>query len=130
MGVSHSPPDRVVRWQEAGINNRRSPGSAVAPYSLGELNFTGHAASATSVTLAFDVRNLSISRAPMSYAANRTVVTGANTNENALTASQGTVLVRLVPGWNILEIGVSHNGAINFFIDTIVLNQIQKRSHA
>ncbi len=102
--------------------------TSVAPYSLGEILLRGHG-SITPLDLFVDVRNLTISQHPMIFSGERTITTSASTDEEVLTPAEGPILVRLVPGWNVIEIGFIHGSAFDYYIDSITVNQIEKRSH-
>ena len=106
------------------------PQPAIAPYSFGVLSFKGHAASVmVGGTLTVNVRNLSTSSEPMPKSAATTFPIGGTTNEESLVPSLEEAFVALVPGWNIIEIGFEHAEAQTYYIDSVVLNQIVKRTH-
>lgn len=107
------------------------PGESTAPYAIGEISLTGHEASAMAgVFLSVDIRNLSISSAPLTQEKAFQIDSGTTTEGTYTTGFTPTQpRVRLVPGWNTIEIGFSHDGTNDFYVDSIVINQIQKRTH-
>ena len=115
----------VVFWVRP-FEALQSPG--IAPYSIGVVSMTGHRGAGASVTVGLDARNLATSVG---------VVLPVATNQTALSVTEavivpvsGDLTVPLVPGWNTIVIGVDARIAtFDAYIDSLVINQIQKRSH-
>jgi len=103
------------------------PSPSVAPYSLGELSMRGHRDGGASAFVSFDVKNLSVLSSPIPSVVDQASFSA--TEGNIITLTPNSVLMPLAPGWNVLYIGFANGSAVDCYIDSIVINQIKKRSH-
>lgn len=107
----------------------RLPLPAIAPYSIGRALIRAHDSAGNVDFCDVDVRNLSITNDPMPQLG--TLNFAPSTSETSITPVQANINIPLIPGWNILEFGFAHDDdGETVTIDSIVINQVEKRDHA
>lgn len=128
IAVDNTRPVQIGPWPVWVRPYERLPYPSIAPYSLGRLSFRGHIASAGAPVLSIVLENWSIAPASDSPTSVAETLTFNSMSEAAPSAGASPHL-DLIPGWNDVFMTITSNSAIVTTIDSIVVNQIQKRTH-
>lgn len=138
IGVSSAAPAVLGPWSIWVRPFERLPAGSIAPYSLGQLRMRAHNSGAGTSNIDIAIENLTMQDLHEHPDTGTYGSTGsyASTSEGSFTwdaspytGNNDPALIPLVPGWNDLLLTFTSDSTNTTYIEGLVINQIQKRSH-